>query len=79
MTQRPAAEYVENVTFDLSDDELVTDVVIVAKTVRMDSGQVGLYLTQTDGVSWLEKIGMLRAAERIESNGLGIDDHDHDD
>lgn len=76
MTDKPAAQFVDGISFDLDDHTFITDVVIVAKTVHMDTGRIGLYLSQSDGVSWIEKIGMLRAAERIESVGLAKDDDD---
>jgi hypothetical protein len=71
---RPASEFVQDISLDLSDDTMITGVVLLAKTVHMDSGDVGLYLATSDGVSWLEKLGMLRAAERIVSGVTRDDD-----
>lgn len=31
-------------------------------------GQVTLLMAHSDGMSWIERLGMLRAAERIEGN-----------
>jgi hypothetical protein len=76
LAEHPVADYVNDVTFDLDDDVMVTDVIVIAKTVRMLDGAVGVYLAQSDGVSWIEKIGMLRAAERIETGDLRREDDD---
>jgi hypothetical protein len=54
-------------------DDLVTDAVVLLKVVNSDGG-VSLYTGHSDGMSWIEKIGMLTAAARIENRGYDNDD-----
>ncbi len=75
MTERPLTDYVAGINLDVSDNTMVTGVVVVATVVHMDTGDVALTLATSDGMSWLEQIGMLRAAERIASSGLEPDDN----
>lgn len=71
MSEQHLRDYLGDMSIDVEDGVMVTDVILIAKTVRMDNGNVGLYMAQTEGVSWIEKIGMLRAAEHIEAADLG--------
>lgn len=50
----------------LADDVLVTDAVALLKCVHPD-GSVSLFMGHSDGMSWIERLGMLRAAERLEN------------
>lgn len=68
MTERTIGQIIEGlgVTADsLSDDALVTDAVVLLKYVNSD-GEVALFLAHGEGMSWIERIGMLRAAEQLE-------------
>lgn len=68
MTDRTIGQIIEGlgVTADsLSDDALVTDAVVLLKYVNSD-GEVALFLAHGEGMSWIERIGMLRAAEQLE-------------
>ena len=47
------------------EGELVSGVVVLLKTVD-DEGLVGLRIAWSDGMSWIDRLGMLRAAEQIE-------------
>jgi hypothetical protein len=49
----------------LDADALVTDAVLLLKYVA-DDGAVGLRMAYSEGMSWIERLGMLRAAEAIE-------------
>lgn len=51
------------------EGELVAGAVVLLKTIDPD-GRVGLSLLGSDGMSWVEKIGMLRAAEQIEISDM---------
>lgn len=51
---------------DLADDVLITDAVVLCKCVH-PNGSVSLFMAHSDGMSWIERLGMLRAAERIEN------------
>ncbi len=53
------------VTQRVADDELVTSAVVLLKVVAPD-GEVSLRAAWSEGMSWIERIGMLRAAERAE-------------
>jgi hypothetical protein len=61
------------VTYDPDPGELPCAAVVLLKTVD-DSGRVGLSLRFSEGMSWIERLGMLRAAERIELNDILPDD-----
>ena len=50
---------------DLDDDCLISDAVVLLKCVQPD-GEVTLWIGHSHGMSWIERLGMLRAAERIE-------------
>lgn len=52
---------------DLADDTLISDALVLLKCIQAD-GQVSLFMAHSDGMSWIERLGMLRAAERIEGN-----------
>ncbi|GAA1395199.1 hypothetical protein ACFQZ4_24110 [Catellatospora coxensis] len=54
----------------LEDADLVADAVVLLKVVQPD-GSVSLLIAHSEGMSWIERLGMLRAAERIEGPGPG--------
>lgn len=74
MIEQPASEVVQDLVLELSDDTMITGVVLLAKTVHMDTGEIGIYLATSDGLNWMEKLGMLRAAERIQAPMMRDDD-----
>ena len=47
------------------EGEFVTDAIVILKTIDPE-GRVGLRMEYSDGMSWLERIGMLRATEILE-------------
>lgn len=47
------------------EGEFVTDAIVILKTID-PKGRVGLRMAYSDGMSWLERIGMLRATEILE-------------
>lgn len=49
----------------LEDGDLVAGAVVVLKVIE-PNGNVRLSITWSDGLGWIERLGMLRAAERIE-------------
>lgn len=53
------------VTHDPDEGDLITDAVVVLKVIDTD-GVVALRTTHSDGMSWIERIGMLRVAEHID-------------
>ena len=65
------------VTHTPNDGEIVTDAVVALKVVDAD-GRVSLRLAWSDGMSWIERLGMLRAAERVELPSEGSSWNDED-
>lgn len=49
----------------ISEGDLVADAVVVLKVVETD-GSVRLSIGWSDNMSWIERLGMLRAAERMD-------------
>lgn len=61
------------VTSQLDDDDLVESAVVLLKVIEAD-GEVRISVATTPGVSFIERIGMLRIAESTELDGLARDD-----
>jgi len=51
-------------TLDLDDGDLVESVVVIAKIVGPD-GQASLSIADSEGMSWIDRIGMLAAAQQV--------------
>lgn len=64
------------VTQRVRERELVASAVVLLKVVDED-GEVSLRAAWSDGMSWIERIGMLRAAERCELPPEGGDNWHH--
>jgi len=52
------------VTFHLDPDDRVTEVLILAKTTDLNTGEVGLSLA-SNGLDWIAQIGLLTAANVV--------------
>lgn len=52
------------VELNLYEDDMVTDVLVLAKVVEAD-GSVRLSYCASDGMSWIERIGLLSAATKM--------------
>lgn len=52
-------------TPSLEEDDLVAAAVVVMKVIE-PNGTVRLSISWSDGLGWIERLGMLRAAERID-------------
>jgi hypothetical protein len=65
--RRKISELIENlgVSPEVKDGELLAGAVVLLKVVDED-GEVMLRSSWSDGMSWMERVGMLRAAERSE-------------
>lgn len=48
-----------------NEGEIISDAVVLMKVIDAD-GRVSLRTAWSDGMSWIERIGMLRAAERAQ-------------
>lgn len=51
----------------VEDGELVAGAVVLLKVLQ-ENGDTRLSLTHSDGLGWIERAGMLRVAELIESS-----------
>jgi hypothetical protein len=49
----------------LEEHDLIADAVVIMKVIEPD-GSVRLSIAWSDGMSWIERLGMLRAAEHID-------------
>ncbi len=58
------------ITATQSDGEFITDAVVLLKVVDAE-GDVTLRMCHSQGMSWIERVGMLRTAEQTELEGLG--------
>jgi len=52
------------VTLDLDDDDRVVEVLVLAKTVAMGDGTVGLVVADS-GIDWIAQRGLIAAAQEI--------------
>lgn len=52
------------VTLDLDDGDLVASALVLAKVVGKD-GEVSLFVGESDGLSWLDQIGLVTAAQQV--------------
>lgn len=52
----------------LTDDTLVSDAIVLMKCIHPD-GTVTLLLAHSDGMSWIERLGMLHVAVGCETQG----------
>ncbi len=65
------------VKHELDEGDMVTDAVVITKVVRAD-GSVRLGLTWSEGMSWIERLGMITAAKQIDSPMFSLADDDDD-
>lgn len=58
----------------LAEGDLCTDAIVLMKVIDPD-GDARLSVVWSDGMSWIERVGMLRIAEKIElSSACGGDE-----
>ena len=70
MAARKAGELIDalNVTLDIQDGDMVTDVVVLMKNVLAD-GAVSVVVATSEATSWLEQLGLITAASDIIRQG----------
>src|SRR3954470_14275126 len=57
-----------------ADGELIASALVLLKVIGAD-GEVALRTVTSDGLSWIERVGLLRVAEKVELDGFAeIDD-----
>ena len=73
--QRQLGELIDQlgVTQQVEQDETVCGAVVLL-TVQEPDGHLSLRCAWSDGMSWIERIGLLRAAERAELPADGAHD-----
>lgn len=55
-------------TIDLADGDIVTDMIVLCRVSRVD-GTTSLGIAFTEGTSWLDQFGLVKAADNILSQG----------
>lgn len=65
-TQRPVGPILEalGVTIGMADDDRVTQVLVIAKSISMDSGEPALVISSND-LDWVEQWGLHAAAGHV--------------
>lgn len=70
--ERPAGPVLDGlgVTLDLDDEDLVTEVVVIAKVARMsDGGGTAVVVSNNEGLDWVSQLGLIEAARLIAADG----------
>ncbi|GIF08674.1 hypothetical protein [Actinoplanes siamensis] len=78
MPDQPAGPILDGlgITLDLEDRDLVVSALVLAKVVKAD-GQVVLVIEDSEGMSWLDQLGLVSAADAvIRTGGYQHDDED---
>jgi hypothetical protein len=75
MHERPLGELIESmgVSHEVRPDEEVRGAVVLLAVEEAD-GHLSLRCTWSEGMTWYERIGLLRAAERAELPADGAND-----
>jgi hypothetical protein len=62
MTEQPAGPILDGlgVTLDLAEGDLVASAIVLAKVVNTE-GDVALVIGSSEGISWLEQLGLVTA------------------
>lgn len=64
------------VTLDMDDGDLIASAVVLAKVIDSD-GDVSLYIGTSDGLSWIDQLGLLAAAHQVsQQTTIGPRDED---
>jgi len=78
MAEQPIGPILDGlgVTIDLDEGALVENALVLGKVVQPD-GTVTLMATYSDGMSWLEQLGLIAAAKQM-TDGTPWQHGDHD-
>ena len=63
------------VDLTVGEGELVSDALVLLKVIDAEGG-VRLRVINSDGMSWLERLGMLTAAEHLERPSNYVEDEE---
>lgn len=68
---RPIGDLLDSLGIEatLNADELAGGAVVILKVIQAD-GEVRLSMAYSDGLGWIERVGMLRVAESLETTDL---------
>ena len=66
MTDQPAGPIVDGlgIVFDLNDGDLIASAIVIAKVVTAE-GQATLLIADSEGMSWIDQLGLVAAANAI--------------
>lgn len=71
-----------NATLDIEDEDLITDVVVIAKILD-PNGRVSMGLAASEGTDWLTKLALLTAGKSAFDDGYfeegAVVDNDEDE
>lgn len=64
--ERPAGAILDElgVTFELADDDRITEVVVLAKSTNLGTGDVALVIASND-LDWIAQAGLLATAQQV--------------
>lgn len=60
------------VTFDLDENQHLSDVVVIGRVADLECGTTGLLVSTSKGIDWIIRLGMVEAARRA----IACDDYD---
>lgn len=79
--RRPIGDVIDalGVKATLNEGELAASAVVLLRVIEAD-GDERLSIAFSEGQSWIERLGVLRAAENIEATGIAmVANHHHSD
>ena len=62
---------------ELDEGELVAGALVILETIEED-GDVTMQILEDDGVNWIKRLGMLKAALEVSMADIGSGHHRHD-
>lgn len=72
-SERPAGPIIDGlgVTFELDDDDLLTEVCVIGKVSRMsDGGGTSVLMATSRGIDWVSQLGLIEAARSTLLGGM---------
>lgn len=72
-------DYMERIDLSIEPGDIVTDVIVVAVTTRLDSFGQAIYVSATDHTGYITQLGALRAALHEVENPAYYDEEYEDE
>lgn len=71
---RPIGDLIDGlgITARMDEGELISGAIVLLKVIDKD-GDTRLSLAHSDGLGWIERVGMLRVAESVETHSMHSD------